>query len=125
VSTLSWDSTAGAGLTLPLGRHAGFFLMAQATGQVGSVWENTLRIAPSAFTGLKANWSARLNSVLSYEIDYGLVSNSVALQRVELRNAWAFWKTWVIEADLLYTFARPLGASEDYWRSSVFLKTYF
>ncbi|MFZ5630762.1 MAG: DUF4105 domain-containing protein [Spirochaetota bacterium] len=125
VSTLSWDSTAGAGFTLPLGKHAGFFLMAQATGQVGSVWENTLRIAPSAFTGLKTNWSARLNSVLSYEIDYGLVSNSVALQRVELRNAWAFWKTWVIEADLLYTFARPLGSSEDYWRASLFLKTYF
>jgi len=125
VSTLSWDSTAGAGFTLPLGKHAGVFLMVQATGQVGSVWENTLRIAPSALTGIKANWSARFNSIVSYEIDYGLISNSVALQRLELRNAWAFWRTWVIEADLLYAFARPLNATEDYWRASVFLKTYF
>ncbi|HNJ67586.1 MAG TPA: hypothetical protein PKW28_16960, partial [Turneriella sp.] len=37
----------------------------------------------------------------------------------------AFWKNWVIEADLLYAFARPLAATEDYWRASVFLKTYF
>lgn len=123
--TLSWDSTAGAGFTLPLGKNAGIFLMAQATGQVSSLWENTVRIAPSALSGIKANWSARLNSVFSYEIDYGLVSNSVALQRFELRNAWAFWKNWVIEADLLYAFARPLAATEDYWRASVFLKTYF
>ncbi len=125
VSTLSWDSTAGAGLTLPLGRNAGFFMLAQATGQVGSLWQNTFRIAPSALIGIKANWSARFNSVISYEIDYGFVSNSVALQRLDLRNAWAFWKTWVIEADLLYAFARPLDKSEDYWRVSVFLKTYF
>lgn len=124
-STLSWDSTAGAGFTLPLGRHAGFFLMAQATGQVGSLWENTLRIAPAAFAGLMANWSARLNSVLSYEVDYGLVSDNMAVQRAELRNAWAIWKTWVIEADLLYAFARPLGTTQDYWRASLFLKTYF
>lgn len=125
ISTLSWDSTAGAGLTLPLGKSAGFFLMAQATGQVASLWEKTLRIAPSAFAGIKANWSARFNSILTYEIDYGLISNSVALHRAELRSAWGFWQTWVIEADLLYTFARPLRQTEDYWRISLFLKTYF
>lgn len=124
-STLSWDSTAGAGFTLPFLNTFGWFGMAQATAQVGSLWENTLRIAPGILTGFKANWSTRFASSLAYEIDYGIISNSTALQRIDFKNAIGVWGNWVLEVDLLYAFARPQQITSDYLRVTALAKTYF
>lgn len=124
-ATLSWDSTAAAGLTLPFLNTFGWFGMAQASAQVGDLWENTLRIAPGILTGFKANWSTRFASSLAYEIDYGLISNSTALQRVDFKNAIGIWNTWVLEVDLLYAFSRPLATTSDYLRITALAKTYF
>lgn len=124
-ATLSWDSTAGAGFTLPFLNTFGWFGMAQASAQVGDLWENTLRIAPGILTGFKANWSTRFASSLAYEIDYGLISNSTALQRVDFKNAIGIWGNWVLEVDLLYAFARPQQITSDYLRVTALAKTYF
>ena len=124
-ATLSWDSTAAAGLTLPFLNLFGWFGMVQGTAQVSSLWENTLRIAPGILTGFKANWSPRFASSLAYEIDYGIVSNSTSLQRVDFKNAIGVWGNWVLELDLLYAFSRPLATTSDYTRVTVLAKTYF
>jgi len=124
-STLSWDSTAGGGITLLPFSFVGWFIFAQATAQVAPLWENTLRIAPSLMTGLKFNWSNEIATSLIYEIDYGLISNAYAMQKIEIKNGVALTKYLALEISALAARASTLQGSQDFYRVNGHAKYYF
>jgi hypothetical protein len=124
-STLSWDSTASGGITLLPHRKLGIFIMAQATAQFGSLWENTARIAPSLWSGIKVNWLANLATIASYEIDYGIASTPTSFQKVDIRNVWGFYGNWAFEVNAYYAATLAGTNVQDFTRINTNIKTYF
>lgn len=124
-STLSWDSAAGGGITLSPGKFLGIFVLAEATSMVGSIWENSIRIAPGINSGIKLNWSPTIATLASYSIDYGLISTPNIMQKIEVRNVIGLWHNWAIE--LNYFFANTFLAGNEYTfqRASFYLKRFF
>lgn len=124
-STLSWDSTAGGGITLLPFRPLGWFALAEASAQVGSLWDNSLRITPGLLTGFKINWSTRLATYIAYGVDYGLVSNAFLTQKIDVRNAWAFFDNWALEINAYFARAELSTSPQEFTRVSGAVKTYF
>ncbi|MBS0618429.1 MAG: DUF4105 domain-containing protein [Spirochaetes bacterium] len=124
-STLTWDSSAAGGITLLPFSWLGTFLLAQATTSVGSIWEHSLRIAPALVAGFKFNWSSTFASVVSYEIDYGLVSAPASWQKIDCRTVLGVFQNWAIEFDALYVTVNANPTLQDFAKASLLVKTYF
>ncbi|HRP70361.1 MAG TPA: DUF4105 domain-containing protein, partial [Turneriella sp.] len=128
-ATLSWDSTAGIGITLLPLKSIGFFVLAEANAYVTPTWQSAARIAPSLYTGFKFNWSRAFASTLSYRIDYAFFSPALIEQKIETRNALAVTDSTALEVKFFYAWAAvetlPPTTRLDAMRGDASLKLYF
>ncbi|HRP68321.1 MAG TPA: DUF4105 domain-containing protein [Turneriella sp.] len=128
-ATLSWDSTAGIGITLLPLKRVGFFVLAEANAYVRPAWQSAVQLAPSLLTGFKFNWSPAFATTLSYHIDYAFLSPQIIEQKTVIHTTLAVAQNTAIEVKFFYAWAAvetlPSATYLDAIRGDFSLRLYF